>query len=169
MPWKQKSLPTPGFWLGEFQGLYIRVRHDWVINATSGRTGWEKNKFWVCNWLCQIYTEEGDGEGDELAYQIISKIQREREKQTAIHLKTERRLPWWFSAEESTWQYRGPGSIPGRGRFHRIVAWRPPRVTTTEPELQGLRVATSEPTCRAGLRTKRSPCPARESSPTRWN
>ena len=63
-----------------------------MINATLGRIGWEKNKCWVCNHPCQIYTEEGNGEGDELVYQIISKIQRERQRdkrERAIHLKTE--------------------------------------------------------------------------------
>ena len=69
-----------------------KSRRGSVINTTLGRIGWEKNKRWVCNRPCRIYTEEGNGEGDELVYQIISEIQRERERdkrERAIHLKTE--------------------------------------------------------------------------------
>ena len=101
-----------------------KSRCDWVINATLGRIGWEKNKCWVCNHPCQIYTEEGNGEGDELVYQIISKIQRERQRtkgrEPCISKQRHRRLPWWLSAREPTWPYRGARFRPRSGGSHAL-------------------------------------------------
>ena len=36
IPWRRERLPTPGFWPGEFHGLYgVRVRHNESLSLLS--------------------------------------------------------------------------------------------------------------------------------------